>query len=504
MTNFFLLLYPGWAKHTQAGLLAGLGLLLGTAGTTQAQTAATFGAVTIVSSGAGSTPYAIVVADVNGDGIPDLLTANQVSSTAGVLLGTGTGSFGAATTFSTGAGSYPRSIAVADVNGDGKPDLLTANPVSNTAGVLLGTGTGSFGAATTFSNGAGSYPVSIAVADVNGDGKPDLLMANQSNSTAGVLLGTGTGSFGAATIFSTGADSYPNGIAVADVNGDGKPDLLTANSSSSTAGVLLGTGTGNFGAVTTFSTGAGSTPVSITVADGNGDGIPDLFTANQGSNTAGVLLGTGTGSFGAATTFSTGAGSYPRSIAVADVNGDGKPDLLTANYGSSTAGVLLGTGTGSFGAATTFSTGADSYPRSIAVADVNGDSKPDLLTANNGSSTAGVLLNTTSIMGAPLPTQPVAATTAPLVTLYPNPANGPDVSLAATGLPTAARYLEATLLNPLGQVVRHLTLPATQGAARGALPTTGLAAGIYVVRLTPRTAQGQVLQASSAQRLSVR
>ena len=360
--------------------------------TTPVATPRIFMPVVTYSTGANGSPYGIAVADVNGDGRPDLLTANYGTNSAGVQLGTGTGTFGAVTSYSTGANSYPFSIAVADVNGDGRPDLLTTNVGSSSAGVLLGTGTGTFGAVTSYSIGANSSPHSIAVADVNGDGQPDLLTANSNNNSAGVLLGTGTGTFGAVTNYSTGANSHPVSIAVADVNGDGRPDLLTANSNNNSAGVLLGMGTGTFGAVTSYSTGAGSQPVGMAVTDVNGDGQPDLLTANSSSSTAGVLLGTGTGTFGAVTTYSTGTGSQPYGIAVADVNGDGRPDLLTANYAGSTAGVLLGTGAGTFGTVTSYSTGASSSPFAIAVADVNGDGQPDLLMADPTTSSAAVLL----------------------------------------------------------------------------------------------------------------
>ncbi|WP_196292754.1 T9SS type A sorting domain-containing protein [Hymenobacter ruricola] len=373
-----------------------LPLLLALAGTAQAQRPATFGAVTAFSTGGSSRPRGIAVADVNGDGNPDLLTANYGTSTAGVQLGTGTGTFGTASTFSTGVGSLPRAIAVADVNGDGNPDLLTANNGKSTASVLLGTGTGTFGTASTFSTGTFSEPRGIAVADVNGDGKPDLLTANIGSNTVGVLLGTGTGSFGAVTTFGTG--SQPCGIAVADVNGDGQPDIITANNGDDTVAVLLGTGTGTFGPFTAFGTGSGSTPYGVAVADVNGDGNPDLLTANSDTNKAGVLLGTGTGSFGSVRTYSAGPNSIPFDIAVGDVNNDGKLDLLTANAGSDTVGMLLGTGTGTFGPVTALSTGSGSEPWGVVAADVDGDGRLDLLTANNSAYTTGVLLNTTPVL----------------------------------------------------------------------------------------------------------
>ncbi|RZK49593.1 MAG: hypothetical protein EOO59_16340, partial [Hymenobacter sp.] len=290
--------------------------------------------------------------------------------------------------------------------------------------------------------------------------------------------------------------SGPRSLAVADVNGDGQPDVLTANSGTDTAGVLLGTGTGSFGAATPYALGANSRPFAVAVADVNGDGQLDVLTANSGTGTAGVLLGTGTGRFGAVRTYSTGPTSQPLGLAVADVNSDGHPDLLAATDSAPTVCLLLGTGTGSFGVATPYSAGPNSYPHGLAVADVNGDGQLDVLTANGGNNTVGVLLRTT----------PVLATHAALpearATLYPNPARA-RATLTATGLPAATRTVELTLLSPLGQVVRRLLLPVAQGAATGNVPTTGLAAGLYLLRLRALTGQGAALGALPTQRLSV-
>jgi hypothetical protein len=134
--------------------------------------------------------------------------------------------------------------------------------------------------------------------------------------------------------------------------------------------VLLGNGMGSFGTATSFA--VGSTPRSVAVGDFNGDGRPDLATANGGSSNVSVLLGNGMGSFGTATSFEVG--SAPGSVAVGDFNGDGRPDLATANIGSSTVSVLLGNGTGSFGTATSFAVGLS--PWSVAVGDFNADRIP--------------------------------------------------------------------------------------------------------------------------------
>jgi hypothetical protein len=182
-------------------------------------------------------------------------------------------------------------VAVADVNGDGRPDLVTANGgrflgSSGTVSVLLGNGNGTFHSAINF--GAGTRSVSVAVADVNGDSRPDMVVANYRSANVSVLLGNGNGSFQDAVNFGVGAG--PSSVAVADVNGDGRPDLVTPNAYSYNASVLLGNGNGTFQNAVFFD--VGSYPSSVTVADVNGDGSPDLVVANAVySNSVSVLLG---------------------------------------------------------------------------------------------------------------------------------------------------------------------------------------------------------------------
>jgi hypothetical protein len=281
-------------------------------------------------------------------------------------------------------------------------------------------------------------------------------------------------SFAPVSTYTAGTGSTPTSVAVADVNGDGQPDLITANFGTSTAGVLLGRVGGGFAPVITYPAGANGSPRGVAVADVNGDSRPDIVTANS-DDTAGVLLGQAGGGFSAASPYSTGANSNPGNVAVGDVNGDGRPDLVTANYGTSTAGVLLGQAGGGFAPVSTYPASANS-PLGVAVADVNSDGRLDIILANLTSSTVGVLLNT----GTFAPLAAAATTTTADVTLFPNPARGGF----AVQLPAAwgAAPVRAELLNALGQVVAARTALLT-GRATLPFATAGLALGVYVLRV---------------------
>jgi uncharacterized membrane protein len=397
----------------------------------------------------GLNPDSIAVADVNGDGKPDLIvtsscaTNNCAHGTVGVLLGNGDGTFQAAAVYDSG-GDDASSVAVADVNGDGKLDVIVTNyygliSASGDVGVLLGNGDGTFQAAVLYDSG-GWFANSVVVRDVNGDGKPDLLVATNcaridytcgsplsptqvgfapaisdlKPGSVGVLLGNGDGTFQAAANYETGTYRAKS-IGVADVNGDGKLDVIVTNQvtsfllgDGSDVGVLLGNGDGTFQAAVNYVSGGYGFFEQLVVADVNRDSKPDVLVANTatsqnqpGPGNVGVLLGNGNGTFQAVSVYDSGA-KFPMSVAVADVNGDGNLDIVVANqcqsYDNCPNGVLtvlLGNGDGTFQAASAVINSGGSLPMSLAVADVNGDGKPDVLLANYSSSTVGVLINET-------------------------------------------------------------------------------------------------------------
>jgi len=329
----------------------------------------TFGAPVLFATGAGAD--GVAVADVNGDGVLDIVTGNASAATVTVLLGNNPG-LGSATQYALNP--YPVPVVLADVNHDGNLDAIVGNTGSTQLSVLLGDGAGGLGPRTDFTCGGGVF--GVAVADFNGDGNLDVATPDGGFNTLSVLMGNGAGSFGTKTDYPTGA--FPCAIVSVDLNHDGHPDLVVADTTSNTVSILINSGTGTFGAKTDVATGLA--PNSIATGDFNGDGNPDIVVTNGRSNSVSVLLGNGTGGLGANTDFPTGI--RPVSVAVGDVNGDGKLDLVVANKNSSTVSVLLGNGSGGFAAKVDYPTRG--YTQVVAIHDMNGDGLPDLVVGDLG------------------------------------------------------------------------------------------------------------------------
>jgi hypothetical protein len=315
----------------------------------------------------------------------------KTNGTVTVLLSNGNGTFKAPTSFSIGGGTLT-GVAVADFNGDGKLDIVTASS-NGAVSVLLGNGNGAF-RPVLIPAVTSSRLTSVAVGDFNGDGKPDLVVGT--NTGLDILLGLGGGVFrlNQQVTFARKIDnivfvSAVNSVGVTDLRGDGKEDVLALAADG--VSVLLGNGDGTVQNPVAQASGAYGA-ASFVVGDFNGDGKPDLAVSNfsaqfGGGPSVSVLTGKGDGTFNAART--TTLGETASALAAGDFGGDGKLDLVMAsNAGSNSVTVLPGKGDGTFVAAPAVI--ANVLPTDIVAGDFNGDGKPDLAVA--GSAGVVVLL----------------------------------------------------------------------------------------------------------------
>jgi hypothetical protein len=312
-------------------------------------------------------------------------------------------------TYQPGATSSPQPncVAVSDVNGDGKPDLISCNANENFVTVLTNNGAGIFGSNASLSLPADTYPQFVVAADLklNGNGKPDIICANNSSDgTMTIWTNNGIGKFGFNSRTPIGQNPYC--IAVADINSDGRPALIAANNlGSGTLTVLTNNGQGSF--VGSSTNEVGNQPLFVVAADLkiNHYGKPDLICANSSDGTLTVLTNNNQSGFGIYTNITVGSGSYsfPYCVAVADVNGDGYPDLISANEADGTLTILTNSGNGHFIfsdeilVGDTISIGDNSsQPVYVAAADLRGKGKPDLICANFQDNTLSVVTNTGS------------------------------------------------------------------------------------------------------------
>src|ERR1035437_949373 len=328
----------------------------------------------------------VVAADVNGDGRLDLISAN--ANMVMEFTNNGSGGFTYSSQNYLGSSTYIESILAADIDGDGKVDLIHGNGDGKLT-IFTNNSSGGFGSNATIKV-VQNFLSCITAADVNSDGKLDLVCANnniQGGSPAlTIWTNNGSGFFGSNATLTVG--NQPNFVVAADVNCDGFVDLISANYAANTLTVLTNNGSGVFGSNATLNVGRG--PYCVAAADINGDGKVDLISANGVDYTLTVLTNNGGGIFSSNATIALG--NQPISIAAADLNGDGKVDLIPRFYLSTTVMILTNDGSGGFGTNLIPTGVIQNY---ITAADLNADGKFDLVIANSSKNLMVLMNNST-------------------------------------------------------------------------------------------------------------
>jgi hypothetical protein len=409
--------------------------------------AISYGPATLVPTGNGSA--AAAVADFNGDCLPDFATANFAVSNVVIRFGNGAGGFPTSSTL-TGFVS-PESIVAGDFNGDGKADLAVANtaagsfgtPGSNTIAILLGDGAGNFAAQPSLTTGF--LPANLITGDFNEDGALDIISVDRGSMQLSLFLGNGNGTFSGPSHPATGAGGAtgPAAVVAADLNGDGHLDLATANGDS--VSILLGDGMGGFGApsLIPYPSGPDGADQAINIAAGDLDNDGDIDLATVAGNVVGgatILRNNGAGTFTHLANFSMPqAPANPVFVKLADLDGDGKLDIITANQNGcppwgSNLSARPGNGDTTFGAAVAISVGytncieSQYNPLSFALADLNCDGKLDIIAPDDNRDFASVMLT------------PGAADNTPPVVSAP-----PNVTVSGSGASCSATVSDATL-----------------------------------------------------------
>ncbi|CAF3950082.1 unnamed protein product, partial [Rotaria sp. Silwood1] len=358
---------------------------------------------TTFSTGPQSFSFSVATGDFNNDTILDIVVVDYNEDDIGVFLGHGDGTFAIKVAYSTGSNSQPTSVAVGDFNNDNRLDIIVTNYDTNSIGIFLGNGNGTFLNQTVYPMESDSNPLWVAVGYFNNDTKLDIVVAAYGIAKLYVFLGNGDGSFSIETTYST--DIGPATIAIGDFNNDTRLDIAVANYKNATVGVFLGKGDGSFLNQISYPTDRG--PNSIVVGDLNNDARLDiavmerccpkqhiqLVTANCNDSTITVLLGNRDGVLSNQTVYNIGSDSCPYSVAVDDLNNDTRLDIVVASrYGTNNVVVLIGKGDGMFLKQLSYSTGYDSSPTTVVLYDFNNDSRLDIVVTNNGDNTIGVFI----------------------------------------------------------------------------------------------------------------
>lgn len=406
----------------------------------------------------GANPRQVITADFTGDGYLDLATGNFVTHEVAILRNQRDGTFAPAVKYPLCSDCTPYGLAAGDVDSDGYPDLVTANYSTPFISVVRNKGDGTFTTSQEYplANNA-SQGQDIALADVNGDGALDILLTTLGTPTLSVFLNQGRGQFGTCQTYNYALTVVSAHLTVADFDRDGRADVAIThftNFASSTGhwvSVFYNQGSGQFGLPTNYALAGNTAPYGITSADLNADGYPDLLTANSGTDDVSLLLNDGKGHFSNPRYVFAGLNSQPLQVVVAILASNGQPALVTASYGLSSVGIVPQLAGSDFGSVMNVAMEPAGQPSSLVVADFDRNGRLDVATSNSSKASVTVRLNQM-----PLATfEPVRDA---IAQAYPNPvrAGTPLRMLLTAGL-------KVDLVDLLGRRVWRSPVPMGAG-----------------------------------------
>ena len=339
-----------------------------------------------------SQPRSVAVGDVNNDHHIDFVVANSGTNNIEVFISQQNGSFANQETYSTGFESNPRSLAIDDFNNDSYADIVFANYNTNSIGIFLGYGNGTFHNQTVISLGS-SHPLFVTTGDFNKDNRIDIAVVNDGTNTISILLSYGNGSFHHQITYSTGYDSLPSSLVVGDFNNDSHLDIAVANSGTDNIGIFLNYGNGTFTNQQIYTTTLNSNPSSIAAGDFNNDTILDIVVAHYAAGNIGIFFGCGNGSFLPQISYTIDTNTSAQYVTVNDMDKDNALDIVIVDSQNARIHVLPGYGNGSFGTITTYDGVSGSMPVWITVNDFNSNNQSDVVVVNYGTNNVVVLMD---------------------------------------------------------------------------------------------------------------
>ncbi len=426
---------------------------------------------------AGTNPRSVPLGDVDGDGKPDIVSANYLANSISVFLNTSiSGNISFAPKVDYSSAGDPSDTWIGDLDGDGKPEVVAVNNSTQNASVFRNTctvGNVSFAAPQNF--GIGNYGYRVSACDLDGDGKSDIVALNANSNTFSILRNTSTvGSLSFAAKVDYSASTYPSGLEIIDLDGDGKPEITVALRNSNLVTIYRNTCTsGNISFAAGVDLTPGTAPFDVASGDFDGDGKPDLAAVNRTSNTVSLFRNTctiGTISFATKVDFVTDVN--PHHVLIGDMDGDGQPDIVTANHTPNTLSILLNAssvGSFLFAPKVDYATGG-SNAIDASIGDLDGDNKPDLTVTNEVSAQIAVLRNQLVCLAGVDENDPIHS-----MTLYPNPFN------SQTKIFFEYELKDATLkiVNVLGKEVETIVFTGDQIT----IEREGLNAGTYFIHV---------------------